>query len=180
MFSRNFFQDKLMKNRENRFVSLTWKKSREINSKLIIFTEKYHQLYYDFTLDSKISSGWLPSKKFHGFFMFSLSNFSEKLLENLEATYKRLTYVRDESYWAKHFYKAVDLPSPADRLDCSFMCRDVEKPNGCEFFIWDVSSNQSCQLLYINPLLGKIGNTDFDFFRDQLAILERHPTVLEL
>ena len=112
--------------------------------------------------------------------MFSLSNFSEKLLENLEATYKRLTYVRDESYWAKHFYKAVDLPSPADRLDCSFMCRDVEKPNGCEFFIWDVSSNQSCQLLYINPLLGKIGNTDFDFFRDQLAILERHPTVLEL
>ena len=59
---------------------------------------------------------------------------------DLENTYYKLTYVKDELYWEKHIYKSMTLPEPADTLDCSFICRNVEKPNGCDLFLMEVKA----------------------------------------
>ena len=67
--------------------------------------------------------------------MFSL----EKLKEDFQTTYSELTYIKDDSYWKNYIYSTSDLPYPADRLDCSFLCRNVEKPNGCDLFLFEVS-----------------------------------------
>ena len=64
----------------------------------------------------------------------------EKMLQDLQNTYTKLTYVHDDSYWAKHIYLTKTLPEPADYLDCSFLCRNVEKPNGCDLFLMEVYS----------------------------------------
>ena len=74
--------------------------------------------------------------------------FSEKLLQDLENTYSELTYIFDESYWGKHIYKTMTLPQPADFLDCSMMCRNVEKPNGCDLFLMEV---QKPNILFLFP-----------------------------
>ena len=51
------------------------------------------------------------------------------------------TYIKDDSYWKNHIYSTSELPDPADHLDCSFLCRNVEKPNGCDLFLFEVRKN---------------------------------------
>ena len=58
--------------------------------------------------------------------------------QDLEATYDELTYVSNNNEWQKHIYLTNELEKPADFLDCSFICRNVEKPNGCDLFLMEV------------------------------------------
>ena len=44
-----------------------------------------------------------------------------------------------ESYWKKYIYASLELPNPADYLDCSFVCRFVHKSNGCDLFLMEVN-----------------------------------------
>ena len=62
-----------------------------------------------------------------------------------EATYYELTYIEDEKYWTKYFYANKKLPLPNDFMDCSFVCNNVEKDNGCEIFYFQ---DQTCYLGY--------------------------------
>ena len=66
--------------------------------------------------------------------------FTEELTEDWENTYKELTYIKDESHWQKYIYHKAELPKPADMLECSFMCRNVQKSNGCDLFLMEVGS----------------------------------------
>ena len=87
------------------------------------------------------------------------------MLQDLQNTYTKLTYVHDDSYWAKHIYITKTLPEPADYLDCSFLCRNVEKPNGCDLFLMEVYSK--------NILANRIDFNAYIFFpRIRYVILE--------
>ena len=76
-------------------------------------------------------------------------------MQDLENTYLELTFVHDESHWEKFIYKSSTLPVPADFLDCSFICRNVEKSNGCDLFVMEV---KSCPLL---QFLASISHLEF-------------------
>ena len=56
----------------------------------------------------------------------------------IEATYDEITFVSNNNEWQKHIYLTDELEKPADFLDCSFICRNVEKPNGCDLFLMEV------------------------------------------
>ena len=59
-------------------------------------------------------------------------------MQDLEETYSNLTLVQDETKWQEFIYKSSTLDEPADELDCSFVCRNVEKSNGCDLFVMEV------------------------------------------
>ena len=60
----------------------------------------------------------------------------EKIQNDFENTYSKLTFVHDETYWQKYIYKIVELTEPTNHMDCSFICRNIEKPNGkCDLFL---------------------------------------------
>ena len=54
-----------------------------------------------------------------------------------EATYLKLTYVHDESMWKSYIYSTKTLPYPGDVYDCSFLCKNVKKEDGCDLFLFD-------------------------------------------
>ena len=60
-----------------------------------------------------------------------------------EQTFYELTYIEEESYWKKYFYDAKVLPFPGDYVDCSFLCKYVEKSKGCDVFKYEVILNQA-------------------------------------
>ena len=63
----------------------------------------------------------------------------EKIQNDTENTYSKLTFVRDESYWQKHIYKILELTEPTNHIDCSFICRNIEKSHGeCDLFLMEV------------------------------------------
>ena len=65
----------------------------------------------------------------------------EKIQNDLENTYSKLTSVLDESYWQKHIYMIITLTEPTNHIDCSFICRNIEKSNGeCDLFLMEVMS----------------------------------------
>ena len=61
---------------------------------------------------------------------------SDKLVSDLENTYLELTYVKEEVYWEKFIYRTFDLDSPADFLDCGFICRNAL--SACSIFAMEV------------------------------------------
>ena len=75
-------------------------------------------------------------KKYNWFISFLF--ISAKLIEDLHNTYFQLTYVYNQDYWQKFIYKTDSLESPANELDCSFVCRNVEKNEPCDLFIFEV------------------------------------------
>ena len=56
-----------------------------------------------------------------------------------ETTYTELNYIKDESHWKTHIFRKADLSQPADVLECSFLCKNVERQNGCDLFLMEVS-----------------------------------------
>ena len=56
-----------------------------------------------------------------------------------ETTYTELNYIKDESHWRTHIFRKAELPQPADVLECSFLCKNVERQSGCDFFLMEVS-----------------------------------------
>ena len=60
------------------------------------------------------------------------------MIEDLQNTYFQLTYVHDQEYWQKFIYKTESLESPANEIDCSFICRNVEKNEPCDLFVFEV------------------------------------------
>ena len=65
----------------------------------------------------------------------------EKIQNDFENTYSKLTFVHDESYWEKHIYMILELTEPTNHIDCSFLCRNIEKSNGeCDLFLMEVMS----------------------------------------
>ena len=67
--------------------------------------------------------------------------FAEKVIQMFEDSYYELSYVEDESYWKKYFYESKKLPFPGDYVDCSFLCKYVEKTRGCDVFKYEVIRN---------------------------------------
>ena len=58
--------------------------------------------------------------------------------EVFDANYYELSYIEDESNWKTYFYAKKSLPHPGDFMDCSFICKSVERDNGCEMFYFEV------------------------------------------
>ena len=46
--------------------------------------------------------------------------------------------MHDQEYWQKFIYKTESLESPANEIDCSFICRNVEKNEPCDLFVFEV------------------------------------------
>ena len=70
--------------------------------------------------------------------MMMICLFPDKLKNDLEDTYFKLTYVQEESYWHQLIYHTETLNSPADHYDCSFICRNVERNRPCDLFVFEV------------------------------------------
>ena len=63
---------------------------------------------------------------------------SDKLIEDFENTYFPLTYVQDESQWKKFIFKTEPVEFPANELDCSFLCKNVQRWKPCDLFVFEV------------------------------------------
>ena len=63
-------------------------------------------------------------------------------MQDLEETYSNITLVQDETIWQEFIYKSSLLEEPADALDCSFICRNVEKSNYCDLFVMEVGKKR--------------------------------------
>ena len=85
----------------------------------------------------------------------------EKIQNDFENTYSKLTFVHDETYWQKHIYKVLELIEPTNHLDCSFICQNIEKSNGkCDLFLMKVISRlfileQRFSIYKLHTFLGK-------------------------
>ena len=79
------------------------------------------------------------------------------MTEDLENTYLQLTYIRDEDYWQKFIYKTEYLESPADQVDCSFICKNVENHMSCDLFVFEVC--KLWKLNVISSLLNLVSNS---------------------
>ena len=64
--------------------------------------------------------------------------FLERVNEVFDANYYELSYIEDESNWKTYFYAKKSIPHPGDFMDCSFICKSVERDNGCEIFYFEV------------------------------------------
>ena len=85
----------------------------------------------------------------------------EKIQNDFENTYSKLTFVHDETYWQKHIYKVLELIEPTNHLDCSFICRNIDKSDGeCDLFLMEVISRlfileQRFSIYKLHTFLGK-------------------------
>ena len=70
------------------------------------------------------------------------------MLQDLQNTYINLTYVHDDTYWAKHIYLTKTLPEPADYLDCSFVCKNVEV-NVIMYIVWQAYIFYICTCFFV-------------------------------
>ena len=91
-----------------------------------------------------------------------------------ETTFTELNFIKDESHWKTHIFRKADLPQPADVLECSFLCKNVERQNGCDLFLMEVSLEIISTFSEITPL-------DKVLFRTKYAILvNRHILEVEM
>ena len=63
----------------------------------------------------------------------------DKMTNDWETTYTELNFIKDEANWKTHIFRKAELPQPADVLECSFLCKNVERQNGCDLFLMEVS-----------------------------------------
>ena len=81
-------------------------------------------------------------------------------MQDLEETYSNITLVQDETIWQEFIYKSSLLEEPADALDCSFICRNVEKSNGCDLFVMEVGKKRT--ISHDRDLIGNDGRSRSD------------------
>ena len=48
--------------------------------------------------------------------------------------------MQDESKWKKFIFETEPVESPANELDCSFLCKNVQKWKPCDLFVFKVSN----------------------------------------
>ena len=70
-----------------------------------------------------------------------------------ETTFTELNFIKDESHWKTHIFRKADLPQPADVLECSFLCKNVERQNGCDLFLMEVSLEIISTFLKLHHLI---------------------------
>ena len=63
--------------------------------------------------------------------------FSAKLKADFEATYNTIELVDSTIVWAKYIYDSKTMDNMYNALDCSFICKNVEKNNACDLFAFE-------------------------------------------
>ena len=64
-----------------------------------------------------------------------------KLKADFEATYNTVKLVDSEIVWEQYVYDNKAMETMYNELDCSFICKNVEKDNACDLFAFE---NNSC------------------------------------
>ena len=63
-----------------------------------------------------------------------LSIFLAKLTADFSSTYNTIGSVNSKIIWEKYIYDNKAMGNFDDHLDCSFLCKNVEKDNACDLF----------------------------------------------
>ena len=82
--------------------------------------------------------------------------FSAKLKADFEATYNTIELVDSTKIWTKYIYDSKTMDNMYNVLDCSFLCKNVEKVNACDLFAFE---DQNCYF-------GKSGHTGGEISED--------------
>ena len=73
--------------------------------------------------------------------MFSF--FQGKMLAEFQSTYHAIDLIDKKNVWQKYIYQSKELEDIDTVLDCSFLCKNVERKNNCDLFAFE---NQICYL----------------------------------
>ena len=92
--------------------------------------------------------------------------FLGKLEEEFDTHYNGVPLVNDKSQWEKSIYKTKLLKPNEGTLDCGFLCKDVEKSNGCNFIFVDD------QICYFGKSSHTKGTIDLDLLNITIFITE--------
>ena len=60
--------------------------------------------------------------------------FLAKLMADFLSTYNTIGPVNSKSMWEKYIYDSKTMGNFDNYLDCSFLCKNVEKDNACDLF----------------------------------------------
>ena len=66
-----------------------------------------------------------------------------KMLAEFKSTYNAIDSIETKIVWQTHIYRTNQLQDIDTVLDCSFLCKNVEKSNNCELFAF---VNKICYL----------------------------------
>ena len=72
------------------------------------------------------------------------------MLAEFQSTYNTINSIETQIVWQTHIYRTKELEDIDTVLDCSFLCKNVERNNNCALFVF---VNQICYL-------GKSDHTD--------------------
>ena len=65
------------------------------------------------------------------------------MLADFQATYHAIDLIDNKSVWQKYIYQSKELEDIDTVLDCSFLCKNVERKNNCDLFAFE---DQICYL----------------------------------
>ena len=68
---------------------------------------------------------------------------SAKLKADFDATYHTIKMVDTQVIWSNYIYDNKAMENMYNYLDCSFLCKNVEKGNACDLFTFE---EHSCYL----------------------------------
>ena len=86
--------------------------------------------------------------------MFSF--FQGKMLAEFQSTYHAIDLIDNKSVWQKYIYQSKELEDIDTVLDCSFLCKNVEKKNNCDLFAFED------QICYLGKSSFADGNVELD------------------
>ena len=56
------------------------------------------------------------------------------MLEQFQATYHAIDLIDDNSVWQTYIYRLVEMEDVHTVLDCSFLCKNVDRNHACDLF----------------------------------------------
>ena len=66
--------------------------------------------------------------------------FLAKLKADFDATYHTIKMVDTQVIWSNYIYDNKAMENMYNYLDCSFLCKNVEKGNACDLFTFEEHS----------------------------------------
>ena len=96
--------------------------------------------------------------------MFSF--FQGKMLAEFQSTYHSIDWIDNKNVWQKHIYRSKELEDIDTVLDCSFLCKNVERKNNCDLFAFED------QICYLGKSSFADGNVELDLIDITIYLTE--------
>ena len=88
------------------------------------------------------------------------------MLAEFQSTYHAIDLIDNKSVWQKYIYQSKELEDIDTVLDCSFLCKNVERKNNCDLFAFED------QICYLGKSSFADGNVQLDLIDITIYLTE--------